>query len=70
MDEKYPVHTRIENYYDKTVTLIYIVDGQEVTTVEKIEAEAVTKTGYAMDMETIIRLKESKELPAEEIVKK
>ena len=59
VDDKYSLKMRIEDYYEKTLTLIYIVNGEEVKVVKKIEQEQVTKTGYSVDMEEEVRKEEA-----------
>ena len=59
VDKKYSLKMRIEDYYEKKVTLIYIVNGEEVKVVKEIKDEAVTKTGYSVDMEDTVRKEEA-----------
>lgn len=65
VDNKYPVYSKTENYYEKTVTIVYLIDGEKKEVVEKMENVTVTKDGYSVDMADKIRLKEAESVKAD-----
>lgn len=63
--DEHPVYSKTENYYEKTVTIVYLIDGEKKEVIEKMENVAVTKDGYSVDLAEKIRLKEAEAVKAE-----
>jgi hypothetical protein len=59
VDQKFFVVERIENYLEKTITVVYSLNGELKKIAKEITDETATKTGYTSDMEVIIKEIES-----------
>ncbi len=59
VDGTYPVYSKTENYYERWVSIVYLVNGEKKEVITKMDDATVTKDGYAIDLETEIRLKEA-----------
>ncbi len=68
--EKYSLKMRIEDYYERTITLIYIANGEEVKKIIAMEDTKPTKDGYSVNLDDIVTKEEAaKDIVMEEFIK-